>query len=113
MQKIIFLIALFFTFNSTFQAQIITMGDVGFPQNNPIDCATFGISGNNFQSPGGGSYPANFNDTTVFCPNLSLGTKVTLTFAINAGFTFNVDGSDSIYVYDGPNTSSPLLGFLV
>jgi subtilisin-like proprotein convertase family protein len=110
MQKIIFLIALFFSLNITFQAQVITMGDVGFPQNNPIDCATFGISGNNFQSPGGGSYPANFNDTTVFCPNLSLGTKVTLTFAINAGFTFNVDGSDSIYVYDGPNTSSPLLG---
>ena len=110
MQKIIFLIALFLSLNITFQAQVITMGDVGFPQNNPIDCATFGISGNNFQSPGGGSYPANFNDTTVFCPNLSLGTKVTLTFAINAGFTFNVDGSDSIYVYDGPNTSSPLLG---
>ncbi|MEN9914638.1 MAG: hypothetical protein RL528_1397 [Bacteroidota bacterium] len=110
MQKIVFLIALFFSLNITFQAQVITMGDVGFPQNNPIDCATFGISGNNFQSPGGGSYPANFNDTTVFCPNLSLGTKVTLTFAINAGFTFNVDGSDSIYVYDGPNTSSPLLG---
>ena len=110
MQKIIFLIALFLSLNITFQAQVITMGDVGFPQNNPIDCATFGISGNNFQSPGGGSYPANFNDTTVFCPNLSLGTKVTLTFAINAGFTFDVDGSDSIYVYDGPNTSSPLLG---
>jgi subtilisin-like proprotein convertase family protein len=110
MQKIVFLIALFFSLNITFQAQVITMGDVGFPQNNPIDCATFGISGNNFQSPGGGSYPANFNDTTVFCPNLSLGTKVTLTFAINAGFTFDVDGSDSIYVYDGPNTSSPLLG---
>jgi len=110
MQKIVFLIALFFSLNITFQAQVITMGDIGFPQNNPIDCATFGISGNNFQSPGGGSYPANFNDTTVFCPNLSLGTKVTLTFAINAGFTFNVDGSDSIYVYDGPNTSSPLLG---
>jgi subtilisin-like proprotein convertase family protein len=110
MQKIIFLIVLFLSLNITFQAQVITMGDVGFPQNNPIDCATFGISGNNFQSPGGGNYPANFNDTTVFCPNLSLGTKVTLTFAINAGFTFNVDGSDSIYVYDGPNTSSPLLG---
>jgi hypothetical protein len=35
---------------------------------------------------------------------------MTITFAINAGFEFNVHGSDSIYVYDGPNTSAPLLG---
>ena len=110
MQKILLFLVLFISSYLNIKAQVITMGDPGFPPSNPIDCATFGISGNNFQSPGGGSYPANFNDTTVFCPNLSLGTKVTLTFAINAGFTFNVDGSDSIYVYDGPNTSSPLLG---
>ena len=110
MKKIAFLITLFVVAVVNINAQIITMGEPGFPPSNPIDCATFGVSGNNFQSPGGGSYPANFNDTTVFCPDLNLGTKVTLTFAINAGFTFNVDGSDSIYVYDGPNTSSPLLG---
>ena len=110
MQKILLFLVLFISSYLNIKAQVITMGEPGFPPSNPIDCATFGISGNNFQSPGGGSYPANFNDTTVFCPNLSLGTKVTLTFAINAGFTFNVDGSDSIYVYDGPNTSSPLLG---
>ena len=110
MQKILLFLVLFISSYLNIKAQVITMGEPGFPPSNPIDCATFGISGNNFQSPGGGSYPANFNDTTVFCPNLSLGTKVTLTFAINAGFTFDVDGSDSIYVYDGPNTSSPLLG---
>ncbi|HBW85317.1 MAG TPA: hypothetical protein DEF82_00785 [Crocinitomicaceae bacterium] len=92
-------------------AQTVVMGDVGFPPSNPINCNTFGISGTNFQDPGGtGNYLPNFNDTTVFCPDLNLGTKVTLTFAINAGFEFNVDGSDFIYVYDGPNTSAPLLG---
>jgi gliding motility-associated-like protein len=92
-------------------AQTVVMGDVGFPPSNPINCNTFGISGTNFQDPGGtGNYLPNFNDTTVFCPDLNLGTKVTLTFAINAGFQFNVDGSDFIYVYDGPNTSAPLLG---
>ncbi|MFM7666906.1 MAG: hypothetical protein ACKO7D_01800, partial [Bacteroidota bacterium] len=92
--------------------QNVTMGDVGFPPSNPINCNTFGITGTNFFDPGGqtGNYTANFNDTTVFCPDLTLGTKVTLTFAINAGFEFNVDGSDFIYVYDGPNTSAPLLG---
>ena len=110
MKKIVFLINLFVLAVVNMNAQIITIGEPGFPPSNPIDCATFGVSGNNFQSPGGGSYPANFNDTTVFCPDLNLGTKVTLTFAINAGFTFNVDGSDSIYVYDGPSTTAPLLG---
>ena len=91
--------------------QTVIMGDTGFPQGGPfIDCATFGVAGNNFFSPVGSIYPANFNDTTVFCPDLTLGTKVTLTFAINAGFSFDVDGSDSIYVYDGPSTSAPLLG---
>ena len=90
----------------------VNMGDPGYPENAPIDCNTFGIVGTNFFDPGGAAinYPGNFNDTTVFCPDLTLGTKVTLTFAINAGFSFDVHGSDSIYVYDGPTTNAPLLG---
>ncbi|MEY4572891.1 MAG: hypothetical protein RLZ10_2148, partial [Bacteroidota bacterium] len=104
--SIIFFLASIVSFS-----QIVTMGDPGYPQTNPINCNTFGISGTNFQDPGGSvNYLPNFNDTTVFCPDLTLGTKVTLTFAINAGFEFNVDGSDFIYVYDGPSTNSPLLG---
>lgn len=91
--------------------QNVIMGDVGYTESNPADCSTFGVGANNFFDDGNaGNYSANFNDTTVFCPDLTQGTKMTLTFAINAGFTFDVDGSDSIYVYDGPNTSSPLLG---
>ncbi|MGB1729302.1 MAG: hypothetical protein ACPHF2_04855, partial [Crocinitomicaceae bacterium] len=91
--------------------QMVTMGDPGYPQSNPMDCSTFGMGGTNFQDPGAaGNYPANYNETIVFCPDLNLGTKATVTFGINAGFEFNVDGSDSIYVYDGPDTSSPLLG---
>lgn len=92
-------------------AQTVLMGDPGYPQSNPANCNTFGVSGTNFQDPGGGgNYPANFNDTITFCPDLTLGTKMSITMAINAGFTFNVDGTDFIYVYDGPTTASPLLG---
>ena len=92
-------------------SQIVVMGDPGFPESAPMDCNTFGIVGTNFQDPGAAAnYPPNFNDTTVFCPDLNLGTKATITFAINAGFEFNVDGSDFIQVYDGPNTAAPLLG---
>ncbi len=98
-------------FSISLIAQTVTMGDVGYLQSNPADCSTFGVSGNNFTDDGGGAnYSPNFNDTTVFCPDLTLGTKMTITFAINAGFEFDVDGSDSIYVFDGPDASSPLLG---
>ena len=91
--------------------QIVLMGDPGYSEANPADCSTFGVGAQNFYDDGNAAnYSANFNDTTVFCPDLTLGTKMTLTFAINAGFEFNVDPSDSIYVYDGPDTSSPLLG---
>lgn len=92
--------------------QNVLMGDTGYPQNNPAPCNTFGISGNNFYDDGdaGADYSANFYDSTVFCPDLNLGTKMTIAFGINAGFAFDVDGSDSIYVYDGPDSNSPLLG---
>ena len=73
--------------------QMVTMGDPGYTQSNPMDCNTFGIGGTNFQDPGAaGNYPPNFNDTTVFCPDLTIGTKATVTFGINAGFEFDVDG---------------------
>lgn len=91
--------------------QNVIMGDVGFLEANPADCNTFGVGANNFFDDGNGAnYSANFNDTTTFCPDLNLGTKMTMTFAINAGFEFDVDGSDSIYVFDGPDANSPLLG---
>lgn len=91
--------------------QNVVMGDVGYLESNPADCNTFGVAGTNFVDDGNAAnYSANFNDTTVFCPNLNIGTKMSMSFGINAGYEFDVDGSDSIYVYDGPNTSAPLLG---
>ncbi len=99
-------------FSSTLSfAQNINMGDEGFLETNPANCNTFGVAANNFFDDGAGAnYSANFNDTTVFCPDLNFGTKMTMTFAINAGFEFNVDGSDSIYVFDGPDATASLLG---
>ena len=108
--KAVLILAGIFTIQSLY-SQMVTMGDPGYPQSNPMDCNTFGVGGTNFQDPGAaGNYPPNFNDTTVFCPDLTIGTKATVTFGINAGFEFDVDGSDFIQVYDGPNTSAPLLG---
>lgn len=115
MKKIVSTIVFSLAFLNLSLAQMIIMGDPGYPQSNPIPCATFGIGATNFQDPGaGGNYPPNFNDTIVFCPDLlpNGGSKVTIAFATNAGFSFDVDGSDFIYVYDGPSTSSPLIGTL-
>lgn len=101
----------FFGIIITSFGQTVLMGDPGYDENNPADCGTFGVGANNFYDDGNAAnYSPNVNLTTVFCPDLNLGTKMTLTFAINAGFEFDVDPSDTIYVYDGPNTSAPLLG---
>lgn len=92
-------------------AQMINMGDAGYPLTNTANCNTFGTTSTNFQDPGGaGNYPPNYNDTIVFCPDLTTGTKMSISMGINAGYTWNVDGSDFVYVYDGPSTASPLLG---
>jgi hypothetical protein len=107
--KSLIVAGIFFGFSA--QSQVVLMGEPGYNEANPADCSTFGVAANNFFDNGAaGNYSANFNDTTVLCPDLTQGTKMTLTFAINAGFTFNVDGSDWIYVYDGPSTAWPLLG---
>lgn len=94
-------------------SQIVTMGDPGYPIGTEIPCATFsdGSTPNFYDNGGNGSnYSANYNDTITFCPDLNEGTKVTLTFGINAGFSFDVDGSDFILVFDGPDANSPFLG---
>ena len=109
MRKIFLTVVSLFSLVTLF-AQDVIMGDVGYLESNPADCSTFGASPN-FKDDGvDADYTPDFNDTTTFCPDLTEGTKMTLTWAINAGFEFDVDGSDSIYVFDGPDASSPLLG---
>lgn len=49
-------------------------------------------------------YGANENEVISFCPDLT-GTKVTFTLLANG-----IDGSDTLYIYDGPDELSPLLG---
>jgi subtilisin-like proprotein convertase family protein len=111
MIKNLFLFICSCSFVSISFSQVIIMGDPDYPETNPIDCNTLGATQFNFQDPGGiGDYPPNFNDTMVFCPDLNTGTKVGLLFTVNAGYEFDVDPSDFIFVYDGPNTSAPLLG---
>ena len=80
--------------------------------NGPCGCSTNFNNGSiqNFHDTGGSgaSYSANENESITFCPDAT-GSKVVAVFATNAGYVFDVDPSDTIYVYDGPSNTSPLL----
>lgn len=110
--KKIFQLAIFFSFGFIAKSQTITITDPDYTQSAPINCTLFddGSVQNFFDSGGGGNYSDNENEEIVICPDLVNGSKITAAFAINVGFTWNVDGSDTLYVYDGPSTASPLLG---
>jgi subtilisin-like proprotein convertase family protein len=89
-------------------AQLVITGP-DFDQANPLDCGSINPITLNF-TDGAGNYAPNMNETYVLCPDLTQGSKVSIAFAVNIGYTFDIHPSDTLYVYDGPNTSSPLIG---
>lgn len=104
------LVALAFVATNTFAQQIV-IGEPGHPLSNTADCATFGTAGLNFIDNGlTGNYPPNTDVSTTFCPTLTSGTKMTVMFGTDQGAQFNVHASDTVYIYDGPDINSPLLG---
>ena len=109
--KIVF--SVFFAFISFVALnQVLLLSDPDYNQANPLNCS--GIippppSGTNF-SDGAGNYAPNMDEVLVLCPDLTQGSKVSIAFATNIGFEFNIDPSDTLFIYDGPTTSSPLLG---
>ena len=109
--KIVF--SVFFAFISFVALnQALLLSDPDHNLANPLNCS--GIippppSGTNF-SDGAGNYAPNMNEVLVLCPDLTQGSKVSIAFATNIGFEFNIDPSDTLFIYDGPTTSSPLLG---
>lgn len=98
-------------FGFSIQAQIL-VSDADRDASNPCDCATSFLdnSSPNFYDTGGAgtNYGDNENETITFCPDAG-GSKITLFVGTNAGFTWDVDATDTLFVYDGPTTSSPLL----
>lgn len=107
--NILGLIAIFIC-SYSFSQMVLTGTD--FPQTAPLNCSAIvpvGGAGTNFIE-GVGDYLPNMSDTLVLCPDLTQGSKVSIAFATNIGFEFNIHPTDTLYVFDGPNTSSPLLG---
>jgi len=86
----------------------MTMSDADYVGANQLDCGLLGAGGVNFIDMAG-NYSANFDDTITFCPDLTQGTKVSIAFATNIGYQFDIHPTDTLYIFDGPNTSAPLL----
>ena len=109
MKKIIALLIFISLAQISFGQLLLTGPD--YPQASPLNCA--GIippaGGTNF-SDGPANYLPNMDEIVVFCPDLAQGSKVSIAFATNIGFTFNIHPTDTLYVYDGPSIASPLLG---
>jgi gliding motility-associated-like protein len=97
---------------STSNAQIsITDADNG--TSNPLNCLLFndGAVQNFFDSGNDtANYSNNENETITICPDLTNGNKISVAFATNIGFSWDVHASDTLYVYDGSSTSAPLIG---
>ena len=105
--SILSLIAIFIC---TLSFSQMTLTGPDFPQTSPLNCsAIIPTAGTNFIE-GSGNYLPNMSDTLVLCPDLAQGSKVSVAFATNIGFEFDIHPTDTLYVFDGPNTSSPLLG---
>lgn len=103
------------TTNLLAQSPPILVTDADFDTASPMDCNLYSLDPatptNFFDSGGsGGNYGDNENEIITICPDLALGSKVTSSFAIGSGMTWSVDPSDTLYVFDGPSTASPLIG---
>lgn len=108
MKKVLLIITAFIYTITSFGQILIT--DLDLDTLNPMPCTGVALP-NFFDSGNPGNYNANENETIVICPDYTSSTsKLSLTFGINAGLLFDVDISDTVYIYDGFNTSAPLLG---
>lgn len=84
-----------------------------YPPSSPVNCATNSdINVVNFFDDGGAAnpYAPGQTHTVTICPDIPNGTpKIQGSFG-GQGFSWDVHPSDTLYVYDGPDANSPLLG---
>ncbi len=84
--------------------------DNDFAPGNPLNCDSLATASTTNFVDMGGNYLPGMDEVITFCPDLSQGSKVSIAFAVTTGFEFDVDPSDTIYVYDGPDMTAPLIG---
>jgi len=67
---------------------------------------------NTFLDGFNGSYGANENETITVCVTPETGLTVSFSFSAEESGYFDIDPSDTLYVYDGPDINSPLIATL-
>jgi len=108
MRKLQLLLAI--SFISSFGFGQMSIFDADYDQANPLNCGALAAGGTNFVDIPNSNYQSNTDETIVFCPDLTQGSKVSIAFATNIGYEFNIDPTDTMYIYDGLTTAAPLLG---
>ena len=110
-----FLFILLLTFVKGMISQSVNINDIDWTSsspNGPCGCSTNFNNGSvqNFHDTGGsgGDYTSNENETITLCPDAT-GSKMVAVFAINAGYTLNIHPSDTLFVFDGPDNTYPIL----
>ena len=106
--KIIFIL-LFSIVNALFSHAQILITDADNGTSNPVACPSFNDgSVQNFFDSGAAAadYSSNENEVITLCPDLVNGGKLSVSFATNIGFTWDVKGSDTLYIYDGSSTAA-------
>ena len=112
MKKITLTLSLIFVSLLAF-SQPILINDADWDTLNRYDCAANPGPAANFFDTGnaGANYGNNENEEITVCPDFGNGSnKLSVSFGINTGLAFGIQESDTIFVYDGPNTTFPLLG---
>src|SRR5690554_3377626 len=109
MKKIISLFTILLSASFVFGQ--ITISDPDNGVSNPLDCSNYNDTEAANFIDGAGNYPPAMNETITICPDIpNGGPKLKAVFNNNPGFVWDVHSSDTLYVYDGPSTSSPLIG---
>ncbi|WP_107039083.1 T9SS type B sorting domain-containing protein [Brumimicrobium mesophilum] len=109
--KTLYSLFTFLLFSTLVYGQL-SITDPDYLQTNPLNCANYNVLTANFVDDGGAAdYSPNSNETFTVCPDLTAGgLKIIGSFGNATGLTWNVHSSDTLYVYDGPDANSPLLG---
>ncbi len=111
MKHFLLSISVLFGLISGLNAQVtLTLTGPDYGQTNPLNCSGIVPTGGTNFIDGTGNYAPNMNETLVLCPDLTQGSKVSIAFATNIGFEWDVHPTDTLYIYDGPSIASPLLG---